>query len=76
MPINIGYSPFLKLILSYVVVSCCGEGILYRTCKRQKSTHWLITSYDEPQDPKDEIVYGSSNSLEKHCETFPLRGGL
>lgn len=50
------------MLLSVVV-----EKVIFYTCQRQKSTHWLITAYDEPQDPKDEIVYGSSNSLEKHC---------
>lgn len=43
------------------------EKVKFYTCKRQNTTHWLITVYDEPQDPKDRIVCGSSNSLEKHC---------
>lgn len=48
--------------LSVVVVK-----VIFFTCKRQNTTHWLITVYDEPQDPKDETVYGSSDSFEKHC---------
>lgn len=43
------------------------ENVIFYTCKRQNTTRWLITVYDERQDPKDEIIYGSSNSLEKHC---------
>lgn len=43
------------------------EEVIFYTRKRQNTTGWLITVYDERQDPKDEIVYGSSNSLKKHC---------